>query len=238
MAFAEVADEDHVRSLVQSGATHSQISLHYQSIYQQLRGLSARSVRRYCKDRKITRITDETIEQLVHEFILKYGHGYGRKLMQGSIRALLGVPYGAVSQRRVSNALRLIAPEANEARARDLIDRTNPVPYVAPYFGYKCHLDQNEKLGRDFGCTDVLMIDGCSRLIARYAAMPIKNPILIYEYVFCPAVQKYGLWDQVRVDHGKEFVLTIFIQKCLSHPRLNKNRAPYKQTTSTKNNVV
>ena len=74
---------------------------------------------------------------------------------------------------------------------------TNPVPYFAPYSGFKTHLNQNEKI--------VLMIDGCSRLIVGYTSTPIKNPILIYEYAFHPAVLKYGVWEQVRIGHGRKF---------------------------------
>ena len=99
--------------------------------------------------------------------------------MQGSIRAFVGSISNVVSQKRVSRALRNVAPVANEARARDLIDRTNPIPYYSPYFGYKCHLDQNEKIGQDYGCTHVVMIDGCSRLVAGFVSLHVKNPILI-----------------------------------------------------------
>ena len=96
-----------------------------------------------------------------------YGHNYGRKMMQGSIRALIG-HWHLVSQRRISRALRAVAPMEHEARARDLLIRPNSVPYFAPYFGFKAHLDQNEKIGQYHGCMHVLMIDGCSRLIAGY----------------------------------------------------------------------
>lgn len=75
-----------------------------------------------------------TFSALADEYVHHYGHCYGRKLMQGSIRARLGVTSGAVSQRRMALALHTVAPEAYEACARDLIDRTNPIPYYAPYF--------------------------------------------------------------------------------------------------------
>lgn len=32
--------------------------------------------------------------------------------------------------------------------------------------------------------------------------MAIKNPILIYEHLFRPALMKYGLFDQIRMDLG------------------------------------
>ena len=52
--------------------------------------------------------------------------------MQGSIRSLVGSALNVVSQKGVSRALRNVAPVTNEARARDLIDRTNPniIPHI------------------------------------------------------------------------------------------------------------
>ena len=49
-----------------------------------------------------------------------------------------------------------------------------------------------------------------------------------------PAVLAYGMWDQVRVDHGKEFYLTLFMQELLSSYRHNQERRPYLQTSSTR----
>ena len=43
------------------------------------------------------------------------------------------------------------------------------------------------------------------------------HPILIYEFVFRQALCKYGIWEQVRTDHGLEFALVDFIQNVLSH---------------------
>nr|XP_020461072.1 uncharacterized protein LOC109963123 isoform X3 [Monopterus albus] len=53
-----------------------------------------------------------------------------------------------------------------------------------------------------------------------------------------PAVITYGMWEQVRVDHGKEFYLTLFMQEMLSHHRFNQERLPYLQTSSTRNHTV
>ena len=55
-------------------------------------------------------------------------------------------------------------------------------------------MDQNEKISQEYGCTHVSLIDGCSQMICGYASMEVKNPILIYEYVFRPAILKYGLY--------------------------------------------
>ena len=62
-----------------------------------------------------------------------------------------------------------------QAGAQNTLERENPVPYFAPYLGYKGHFDQNEKIGQDYGCTPLLMIDGCFRLATRYASMPVKS---------------------------------------------------------------
>ena len=43
---------------------------------------------------------------------------------------------------------------------------------------------------------------------------------------------QYGVWDQIRVDHGTEFYLTLYVQEKLSAYRTNKRRAPFIQTTS------
>ena len=43
---------------------------------------------------------------------------------------------------------------------------------------------------------------------------------------------RYGLWDQVRVDHGKEFYLVLFVQEMLKMHRNNTSRQPYLQTQS------
>ena len=45
-------------------------------------------------------------------------------------------------------------------------------------------------------------------------------------------VIQYGLWDQIRVDQGKEWVLTLYIQECLAHMRRNTTRPPHLQSTS------
>ena len=82
------------------------------------------------------------------------------------------------------------------------------------------------------------MIDDCSRLIVGYTSIPMKNPILIYEYKFRPAVLKYDVWEQVRMDHGREFALVIFIQQVLPCYCLEGRKQPFKQTCSTENNVA
>ena len=47
-------------------------------------------------------------------------------------------------------------------------------------------------------------------------------------------VTTYGLWDQIRVDKGKEWYLSLFINKTLSSYRHCTSKPPYLQTTSKK----
>ena len=143
-SFARIADEDNVRNLIQRGVSYGQIAIYYQSLHPHATGMSSRSIRSYCNERNIKRITNEALQDLVRDLITLCGHNYGRKIMQGSIRALIGHSY-LVSQRRILRALRAVALMKHEAKARDLLIKTNPVPYSAPYFGFKAHVDQNEK---------------------------------------------------------------------------------------------
>ncbi|XP_016119627.1 uncharacterized protein [Sinocyclocheilus grahami] len=43
------------------------------------------------------------------------------------------------------------------------------------------------------------------------------------------------MWDQLRVDHGREFYMSLYMQEKLSRHRHNLSRQPYLQTTSTRN---
>ncbi|KAM6952070.1 uncharacterized protein PEZ65_009234 [Lycodopsis pacificus] len=160
------------------------------------------------------------------------GPTYGRKMMTGYLAAA-GV---TASEGRVGAVLRNIHPPYHQARcqgARNL----NPVPYHAGYVGHKLHIDQNEKLVM-FGVTHVLAIDGFSSKIVGQATMPIKNNLTIYDEVYRSAVMECGMWDQVRVDHGKEFYLTLYMQEKLANHRHNTERPPYRQTPSTKNHTI
>ena len=83
-SFARIADED-VRNLIQRDVSCGQNVIYYRSLHPNATGTSSRSIRRYCNERKIKRITDEALQDLVRDMITLYGHNYGRKMMQGSI---------------------------------------------------------------------------------------------------------------------------------------------------------
>ena len=44
---------------------------------------------------------------------------------------------------------------------------------------------------------------------------------------------QYGMWDQLRVDQGKEWYLMLYMQEYLTEHRRNPHASPYLQTTST-----
>ena len=118
-----------------------------------------------------------------------------------------------VSDWRLRSALARASPSNHQQRQHGRVQCTNPHVYYAYYFGHKIHVDQNEKCAM-YGLTYVIVRDGYSGKI------------------------EYGLWDQVRVDHGREFYLMLFIQEKLREQRGNPDVTPYQQTSSQKNHVI
>ena len=146
MALAEsAADISAIRDLVRKGNNHRQISDILKEIYPGKTGFTERSIRRLCSKYGIRKLTDGEIDGIVSRMIMSYGHCYGRAMMQGAIRLQYGALLGCVSQRRISKSLQRVAPIEFDARRRDISEKTNPIPYYASYFGYKIHMDQNEK---------------------------------------------------------------------------------------------
>jgi len=139
-----------------------------------------------------------------------------------------------VSQRRVGQALHKVAPHYQTRRQTDTARLLNPIPYRADYFGHKLHIDQNEKLVM-YGATHVIGIDGHSRFIVACKTMPIKNNKIIYEHIYCEAIKSHGLFDQIRVDHGKEFYLMLGMQEQLANYHQNQSMLCHRQTQSKKN---
>ncbi|XP_035989127.1 uncharacterized protein LOC118561265 [Fundulus heteroclitus] len=219
-----------IEELFNSGLTHTKISSTLQQMG--IRKCSKMSVRRVCAMHGLRRkgsVSDAELDSALIQSVYETGPSYGRKFMTGYLSSL-GLHAG---EGRVGKRLRELHQPYHEFRrqgARNL----NPTPYYAEYMGHKLHLDQNEKLGM-FGVTHVLAVDGYSSKIVAHSTMPIKNNLVIYEDVYRSAVVNHGMWDQVRVDHVREFNLCLYMQERLSRYRHNLSRPPYLQTTSTRN---
>ena len=101
-------------------------------------------------------------------------------MMKGYIRQKYNVN---ISQRRISTALQVAAPQYHQRRQTNTARLTNPIPYKADYFGHKLHINQNEKLVM-CGVTPVTAIDGHSRFVLCGVTMLVKNNQIIYEKVY------------------------------------------------------
>ena len=78
---------------------------------------------------------------------------------------------------------------------------------------------------------------GSGRGLLIWATLHFEFPLLIdclvhYNIVRRPILIDYGLWDQVRVDHGREWSIVLLVQSHLSGYRHNIVRPPYLQTSS------
>lgn len=154
-------------------------------------------------------------------------------MLKGYVQAEKGIK---VSDAKLRRWMPYISQQGHSSRQTGAQERRNPSIYSARYFGHKLHYDQNEKLVH-YGVTYVMARDGFSGKIIGGAVMPVKNNHLIYD-IYCTAVLEYGMWDQIRVDHGREFYLILFIQEHLRLGRGDSQIAPYVQTTSTNNHVI
>eukprot|EP00731_Ephydatia_muelleri_P015820 Em0009g244a len=134
-----------------------------------------------------------------------------------------------VSENRIGIALQAVHPDYHRIRLNGASRILNPQPYRAAYFGEKLH---NEKLVM-FGVTHICAIDGYSGKIVQFVSMPVKNPVQIYQHLFRPILVNYGLFDQIRVDHSKEWTLSLFVQESLAHLRHSVQKPPHRQTSST-----
>lgn len=142
-----------------------------------------------------------------------------------------------ISGYQLRQSFPIVAPEHHALRQQDVIERTNPHLYNAHYFGHRIHIDQNEKLAM-YGLTYVLARDGYSGKIVAGSVMSQKNNLIIYEKIYRTALLEFGLWEQVRVDHGREFYLLLFIQEKLRETRGDPEIAPYRQTSSCDNHII
>ena len=84
-----------------------------------------------------------------------------------------------------------------------------------------------------FEVTHVMARDGYSGMIVAISTMPVKNNLIIYYEIYINFTMTYGLWDQVRVDGGREFNLVCHIQEYLRDQRRNPAIDPFKSTKTT-----
>jgi hypothetical protein len=221
---------------VAAGETHHAISVSLQQMSPFERGFSARSIRRFCAEQSIhyrCGLTDDQLDRIIESQINAVGHSYGRRTMQG----LLAAQDIHVAEDRVGRSMSRVAPGPQLGRTQRACRRLNPPPYMARFFGDKIHYDQNEKLAM-YRVTHVMAVDGFSRKIVGMITIPTKNPISIYNALTRPLLLSYGLWQQVRLDHGSEFVLVITAQQHLSNHRQWQDRHPVLQSTSRQNHRV
>ena len=80
--------------------------------------------------------------------------------------------------------------------------------------------------------------DGYSGTIVGEAVTAVKNNIVVYENVYHRCVSQYGLWDEVRVDHGREFYSLLYVQEQRNEERGDPEISPYVQTSSTSNHII
>ena len=84
-----------IRSMVEDGYTHEQISEFLQQQSYGVRGFSARSVRRFCSEHSIhyhNNLPVQELDRVIHNGVFTVGHSYGRRTMHGLL-ASNGVSY-------------------------------------------------------------------------------------------------------------------------------------------------
>lgn len=139
------------------------------------------------------------IKKSMFSVLIRVGPVYGCKAMKGYLRSK-GIRAG---QRQIAEVLPSVCLLYHQQRLNRAEQQINPIPYTASYFRHKLHIDQNEKLVM-FGVTHIATVDGFSNMVVGFVTMPVKNNVEIYKELFCPIVMNCGLWDQLRVDQGKE----------------------------------
>ena len=226
-----------IRSLVNRGESHEDISAVLRQRLPALAGVSRRSVRRFCASRGIfyrSRLSDQQLDRIILAIVTSVGHSYGRRTIHG----LLSAEGIHVSQRRVGRSLARVAPIPLQIRRHQAHRNLNPPLYTAHFYGEKVHFDQNEKLSM-YGVTHVMAVDGYSRKIVGMITIPVKNPITIYNTLMKPLLETEGMWEQVRLDHGTEFAPVVIVQQHLASQRLRQTQhLPILQSTSRQNHRI
>jgi len=189
-----------IRRRIEGGDTHKSLAEELRLLFPGVRGISARSVKRFCAEHNLhatSRLSDNAVDVIVaygigkvwkdHSVLCDFpptsveqvGPSYGRKVMTG----FLSSQGFRVSQLRVGKSLKRVDPRHHSRRRNSTHSSVNPIPYVARYFGEKLHMDQNEKLIA-FGVTHVCAVDGFSGKIVGFISMPVKSNGIIYDKLY------------------------------------------------------
>ena len=210
--IASLGITEEIKDIVASGGFQRDVSKYLKTRFPEAVGISERSVRRFCSDNGLKRFSCKQFDKKTKENAVRKAakeviycvtifasdcisqHCYNDALLSSSCK--VGACYGGgtiqgylrskginVSVRKINSVLKEMDPDAFEARRNDTVDRTNPVPYKALYFGYKGHIDQNEKLVR-YGVVHAVLRDGYSGAIESWVTLPSKNPIQLYKLLY------------------------------------------------------
>ena len=173
-------------------------------------GCSQRRVQQIVKAVGLARLVEPVhphLDDVVCEEACRHGDNYGVAMLLGALRA--HHPGWSFPRRRVLAALKANRPEALAARRHWAHRRIGRGVYVAHHFAYSWHMDLACKL-QEYGIYVGALIDGDSRKALRLVALVDKLPVTIYDKLFAPAADRYGLPDQLITDKGSEWCVAAF----------------------------
>ena len=129
--MASVLDgfELQIRSLVNRGESHEDISAVLRQRLPASAGVSRRSFRRFCASRGIfyrSRLSDQQLDRIILAIVTSVGHSYGRRTIHG----LLSAEGIHVSQRRVGRSLARVAPIPLQIRRHQAHRNLRPTLYT------------------------------------------------------------------------------------------------------------
>lgn len=107
-----------ISRIIDRGESLQSVSMYLQETYPAATGLSARSVRRFCRRRGIryrSNLNDIELDVIIRESVIRHGHAYGRRTMHGLL-ASRGIH---VSQKRVGQSLRQNLPYSSLTESKN-----------------------------------------------------------------------------------------------------------------------
>ena len=110
-----------------------------------------------------------------------------------------------ISEQKLKKIMPSISPLSHSSRQSNSHERSNPAIYSARYFGHKLHMDQNKK-SIHYGVTYVMVRGMGIRVKWLELQSCHERTMKLYMQTCIRAAKaEFGLWNQLRVDHGKEF---------------------------------